>query len=977
VCAFALAIVPGASVRTAAVAAPAIADCPVNPVVTTTTDSGPGSLRQAIADACADETNPLSPVADIVTFAIPGPGPHTIVLTGGPLLIDKRVNILGPSDVSIRISGNHASRVFDVTSDVPFTQILGLTIVDGSAPDGAGIRSSAGTLWLVNSTLTGNVATGSGGGGAIQGTSPTGLVKTDNTTISGNTAADGSAIWTAGAVNLESSTLTANTGGGATVVTGGVSAADNCIITGNGGIAVATTGGGTFTDGGGNLLTGDPKVGPLQDNGGPTFTHMPLPGSPAIDAGNMNTLFGNGDQRGLPRVADGPDGNTVATIDIGAVEVVPAVEFIPAQVAVEGTSTPISHSLSFRLGHLNLTAFDSIVATSSDQAVVANASLAITGSGDSRTLTITIDPGHFGTTAITVAATAQIPNYDTDTTGPVTGTSTFPLTVWLSDVHRLEVADTPSVTDASTPLNRQTTSGLVVTKNAADGAEVTHFRITGISGGTLFQHDGVSPIADGAFITTAEGAAGLRFTPSPGSSAAGHFGVQASIGATIAGLGGAVVTADITVSRAGARTVLTGADAGGGPHVRRFVALDGTPPAAGALNSFFAFDPAFTGGVRVAEGDVNGDGIPDDIAGAGPGAAPEVRVFDGATGAAVSFLAFEREFTGGVFVAAGDVDGDGLADIVVGSGAGRSGQVKVFSGRDHRVLSDTFVFSRAFTGGVSVAAGDVNGDGRADLVVGTGPGVAAEVRVLDAMTGAAVRTFSPYGAFPGGVWVAAGDVTGDGVADLITGAGEGGGPHVQVFDGVTGLATMSFFAFDPSFSGGVRVAAGDVTGDGRADLIVGSGAGRPAAVRLFDGATAALLNETAPYGTFPAGLFVATAVPLNRMVANPPAPGAEISGPFTVAGWGFVDSPSTAGIAAIHVWAVPVDGGVPTFLGLATLGDWRSDVAAFYGAQYDHSGFHLEAPALAPGVYDIALFAQSSLTRTFQIGRVVRVTITP
>jgi hypothetical protein len=571
----------------------------------------------------------------------------------------------------------------------------------------------------------------------------------------------------------------------------------------------------------------------------------------------MNALYSNSDQRGLPRVVDGPDANTTETIDAGAVEVVPAVEFIPPQIATENAGVPVV--VPFRVSNLRLTPYDSIVAASSNQAVVSDANLAIGGTGDSRTLTITIDPNHHGTTTITIAATAQIPNlnYDPPTTGPVTGTSSFVLTVM-------------------------------------------------------------------------------------------------------------------------ARAMLTGADAGGGPHVRRFTASDGSAPVSGALDSFFGFDAAFPGGVRVASGDVNGDGQPDYITAAGPGGGPQVNVFDGASGGFLrAFFAFEGTFTGGVFVAAGDVDGDGFADIIAGSGPGRTGEIRVFSGLTGGLLRDFFVFSSAFTGGVRVAAGDLNGDGRADLVAATGPGPPAEVRVLNPDDGSTLRAFMPYGPFPGGVWIASADVTGDGFADIVTGAGEGGGPHVMVVDGVTGIPTLGLFAFEPTFAGGVRVAAGDVTGDGKADLIVGSGPGRTAMVRVFDGATAALLSETTPYGAFPAGLFVATAVPVNRMAVNPPAPGVPIQGPFTVAGWGMIDNPFSSGISAIHVWAVPVTGGDPSFMGLATLGDWRPDVAAFYGAQYDHSGFHLDAPALPPGIYDLALFAQSSLTGTFQIIRVVRITVIP
>lgn len=75
------------------------------------------------------------------------------------------------------------------------------------------------------------------------------------------------------------------------------------------------------------------------------------------------------------------------------------------------------------------------------------------------------------------------------------------------------VADTPSITGATTIEAIQTTSGLVVSRNAADGAEVTHFKITGVTGGTLFLNDGVTPVAINSFITSAQGQSGLRFTP--------------------------------------------------------------------------------------------------------------------------------------------------------------------------------------------------------------------------------------------------------------------------------------------------------------------------------------------------------------------------------------------------------------------------------------------------------------------------------
>src|SRR5258708_24768872 len=75
------------------------------------------------------------------------------------------------------------------------------------------------------------------------------------------------------------------------------------------------------------------------------------------------------------------------------------------------------------------------------------------------------------------------------------------------------VADTPSVTNATTNEDTQTTTGLVISRNAVDSTEVTHFKITSITNGSLFKNDGTTPIVNGQFITFAEGNAGLKFTP--------------------------------------------------------------------------------------------------------------------------------------------------------------------------------------------------------------------------------------------------------------------------------------------------------------------------------------------------------------------------------------------------------------------------------------------------------------------------------
>jgi hypothetical protein len=283
-----------------------------------------------------------------------------------------------------------------------------------------------------------------------------------------------------------------------------------------------------------------------------------------------------------------------------------------------------------------------------------------------------------------------------------------------------------------------------------------------------------------------------------------------------------------------------GADAGTAPIVRVFDYAMG-----GERWRFMAFDPAFQGGVRVAVGDVTGDGVMDIIAAAGAGGGPHVRVFDGATGQVVrDFFAYDQSFRGGVFVASGDVNGDGFDDIITGAGVGGGPHVRIWDGKTGAEIGGYFAYDMAFRGGVHVAAGDIDGDGVADVITGAGESGGAHVRVFQGATSLEIMGFFAYDlAFRGGVWVAAGDVDGDGRADIITGPGVSGGPQVRVFNGVSGAGMASFLAYDPGFVGGVRVAAIDANGDGRAEVFTGPGPSGTGQIRAFDGANGQVLDS--------------------------------------------------------------------------------------------------------------------------------------
>jgi len=259
----------------------------------------------------------------------------------------------------------------------------------------------------------------------------------------------------------------------------------------------------------------------------------------------------------------------------------------------------------------------------------------------------------------------------------------------------------------------------------------------------------------------------------------------------------------------------------------------------------YDFDPfpGFMGGIRVAVGDVDGDGTQDIVVAAGPNGPPHVKVFSGADGSLIaSFYAYGVGFTGGVDVAVADLNGDGYAEIITGSGPGAGPHIKVFDGFDFTQTASYYAFDATFLGGIRVAVGDTNGDGTPDLIVGAQAGAEPRVTVFDGKTNAVLQNFFAFDpAFTGGVYVACGDINGDGFADVIIGAGTGDLPNVKVIDGRNGVELASFLANAGSvdvvgsvpFEGGVRVATVDFDGDGIDEILTAKGPGTFPILRFY------------------------------------------------------------------------------------------------------------------------------------------------
>jgi hypothetical protein len=211
---------------------------------------------------------------------------------------------------------------------------------------------------------------------------------------------------------------------------------------------------------------------------------------------------------------------------------------------------------------------------------------------------------------------------------------------------------------------------------------------------------------------------------------------------------------------------------------------------------------------------------------------------------AVHFQPFSPDFIGGVNSAVGDINGDGIPDAIFAPASNGEPLIQIYNAFTGVFERNFFAYSRDFLGGVNLAAADINGDGKADIITAPASSGVPLVNVFDGATGRLIRAFYAYDpAFHGGVSLAAADVNGDGAPDIITGAGYGGVPLVNIFSGANNALLHNFYAFNPSFRGGIVVTAGDMEGDGHADIAVGVAFGAAGNVRVFSGANLSLRHE--------------------------------------------------------------------------------------------------------------------------------------
>ncbi len=182
------------------------------------------------------------------------------------------------------------------------------------------------------------------------------------------------------------------------------------------------------------------------------------------------------------------------------------------------------------------------------------------------------------------------------------------------------------------------------------------------------------------------------------------------------------------------------------------------------------------------------------------------------------WLAYGPNFRGGVNLATGDVNKDGKDEIITAPAEGGAGHVRVFSS-DGRLRTQFFAYDSATRVGLSLASCDLNGDGKAEIITGPSVGFPAEVKIFSP-TGTFVRNFYAYPKTTRvGASVACGDVTGDGKPEIVVAPRARGGAHVRVFSS-TGRLQSQFFAYPTTFRLGLDVAVGNVDGKGPSEIAV-------------------------------------------------------------------------------------------------------------------------------------------------------------
>lgn len=278
--------------------------------------------------------------------------------------------------------------------------------------------------------------------------------------------------------------------------------------------------------------------------------------------------------------------------------------------------------------------------------------------------------------------------------------------------------------------------------------------------------------------------------------------------------------------------IITGTAEGFGPQVTIF---DGN---GNVIIRFFAYSPHLRSGVRVAACDLNKDGTSEIVTAPGKGGRPHIRIFNGKGEPTIhpGFFALDGKFQGGANIACGDVNADGRAEIIVAAAKGGGPHVTVHNYKGQTIAS-FMAYDKNFKGGIRLATADFNDDDRDEIL--TGPEVgASHVQMFNALENKVIRLNPGFYAFHkdfrGGLSIAGGDVNGDDKEEIIVSQRTKGQAWVKVYTGRNQAIMKTFLAYPSYFEGGAVVASGDTDGDGKDEVMTMPGSSGSPQVRVFD-----------------------------------------------------------------------------------------------------------------------------------------------
>jgi len=255
----------------------------------------------------------------------------------------------------------------------------------------------------------------------------------------------------------------------------------------------------------------------------------------------------------------------------------------------------------------------------------------------------------------------------------------------------------------------------------------------------------------------------------------------------------------------------------------------------GDLVAKISWSEKFSPSASLATGDINGDNIDEIIIGSAPGAEPLVMIFNNKGKLLKKFLAYTKTFRGGVNLAVAKLDNNDQAEIVVVPASRGAGQVRIFN-ENGKLQKQFSVAQNNLSGGLNIAVGDLEGNGENEIIIAAGSGQEPQVKIFN-RSGKLIGAFLAYEKnFRGGVKVAVANVNGrkdHNKAEIILAPGKGREPQVKIFNNY-GKLQAQFLAYNKNWQGGINLAVGDLNNDGMSEIALGANAGATPHVRVFN-----------------------------------------------------------------------------------------------------------------------------------------------